>query len=199
MAISETADGRERGDTLTRSQAARRRRVIDAALSLAAQGGYDAVQMRDVATTAQVALGTIYRYFSSKDQLLAASLVEWSRGLEQRLAQRPPRGDTMAERVIDVVGRASRAMEREPRLTSALVTAVAGPDPAVQECQRDVSQIMANMLAGPLEDLDEARRDGIVQVLGHVWLSSLLGWVNGWTTVGRVSEELDLAIRLLLP
>ena len=46
--------------SLTKSQVARRGRVIEAALSLGADGGYDAVQMRDVATTAGVALGTIY-------------------------------------------------------------------------------------------------------------------------------------------
>jgi AcrR family transcriptional regulator len=37
---------------LARSQAARRERVVGAALSLAAEGGYDAVQMRDVAVRA---------------------------------------------------------------------------------------------------------------------------------------------------
>ena len=63
---------------LTRSQKARRTRVIEAAMALASEGGYDAVQMRDVAERADVALGTIYRYFASKDQLLAAALVEWA-------------------------------------------------------------------------------------------------------------------------
>ncbi|TML66926.1 MAG: helix-turn-helix transcriptional regulator, partial [Actinobacteria bacterium] len=63
-------------ETLTPNQAARRDRVLDAALVLAAEGGYDAVQMRDVATRAQVALGTIYRYFASKDHLLAECQLE---------------------------------------------------------------------------------------------------------------------------
>ncbi len=45
------------------SQAARRQRVLVSALDLAADGGHEAVQMRDVATSAGVALGTIYRYF----------------------------------------------------------------------------------------------------------------------------------------
>src|SRR4051812_42735644 len=98
--------------TMTRSQVARRTRVIEAALELAAEGGYDAVQMRDVAATASVALGTIYRYFSSKDHLLAAALVEWSGDLQKRLAVRPPKGETPAERVVDVVRRAHRSMER---------------------------------------------------------------------------------------
>ena len=63
-------------ETLTPNQAARRDRVLEAAMDLAGEGGYDAVQMRDVAARAQVALGTIYRYFSSKDHLLAACQLE---------------------------------------------------------------------------------------------------------------------------
>ena len=42
--------------TLTKSQAARRERVIRAAQELASDGGYDAVQMRDVASRGEVAL-----------------------------------------------------------------------------------------------------------------------------------------------
>ena len=45
--------------TLTRAQQARRQRVIDAAMSLALEGGYEAVQMRDVAARADVAMGIL--------------------------------------------------------------------------------------------------------------------------------------------
>ena len=79
---------------LTRSQVERRQRVIDAAMNLAADGGYEAVQMRDVASTAGVALGTIYRYFASKDHLLAAAMVEWAVDLEARGADQPSNGTT---------------------------------------------------------------------------------------------------------
>ncbi len=89
MGAAAVSEHRER---LTAKQVARRARVVDAALELAAEGGYDAVQMRDVATRAGVALGTIYRYFSSKDELLAAALVEWAAVVEHRISARPPRG-----------------------------------------------------------------------------------------------------------
>ena len=96
--------------SLTPSQAARRERVLRTALELGATGGYDAVQMRDVASSAGVALGTIYRYFESKDHLLAAAMVEWVADLERRVGQRPPKGDSVAERVMDVLARATRAV-----------------------------------------------------------------------------------------
>ena len=88
---------------LDRAQQARRQRVVDAAMLLGLKGGYEAVQMRDVAGRADVAMGTVYRYFTSKDHLLAATLVHWVEQLDARLAQAPARGDHAAERVLDVL------------------------------------------------------------------------------------------------
>src|SRR5919108_352324 len=64
--------------SLPPSQRARRDRIVVAATELLAEVGYEAVQMRDVAERADVALGTLYRYFSSKEHLYAAALVAWS-------------------------------------------------------------------------------------------------------------------------
>ena len=110
-------------EVLTKSQAARRQRVLLAALELGAQGGYDAVQMRDVAGLAKVALGTIYRYFPSKDALLAAAMVQWMEDLERRVTARAPEGDTIAERVYDVLRRAVATMERQPKLAAQVACA----------------------------------------------------------------------------
>ena len=187
------------GDSLTRSQAARRQRVIVAAMQLATDGGYEAVQMRDVAATAHVALGTIYRYFASKDHLLAATLVEWTSDLQRRLAQRPARGDTPAERVVEVVRRAGRAIERSPKLTAALITAVTAPDPAITDCQRQVAQTMVDVMSAAMGDVPDDVKAGVCRVLSHVWFSALLGWVNGWANGVDVGDELEVAARLLLP
>jgi AcrR family transcriptional regulator len=184
--------------TLPRNQAARRGRVLQAAMALAADGGYDAVQMRDVAAGAGVALGTIYRYFTSKDQLLAAAMVEWLGQLEREVAKRPPRGDTAAERVVDVVRRANRTLGRNPRLTAALVTAVAAPDPDVVAFHRESSAAMQRILSASMGDLDDATKADVVRVLNHVWFSALLAWVHGWTDVDHVIEELEVAGRLVL-
>ena len=184
---------------LTRSQTARRQRVIAAAIELASAGGYDAVQMRDVATTAHVALGTIYRYFASKDHLLAATLVEWTRDLQARVLQRPARGSSPADRVVDVLQRATRNLERNPRLTAALITAVSAPDPAIKDCQREVNDIMVEVLSGAMaDDVPDDLKAGVCRVMSHVWFSSLIGWVNGWGSGVDIGDELEVAARLLL-
>src|SRR5437763_11884390 len=142
---------------LTDRQAARRDRVIRAAMDLASTGGYDAVQMREVAANADVALGTLYRYFSSKDQLLVAVLSHWAGELRDGLVSRPPRGHTPAERVIDVLQRATRAMERAPQLTSAVVTALSSlsaDDPPGLEATREVYDVGTDIITTAMHDGD---------------------------------------------
>jgi AcrR family transcriptional regulator len=185
-------------DALTSSQAARRQRVLVSALDLAAEGGYDAVQMRDVATTAGVALGTIYRYFPSKDALLAAAMVEWMEDLERRVTQRGPRGDTTAERVYDVLRRAVATMERQPKLAEAVITALTSDDPAAGKASISTTDVMTRvMLQAFPDDVDADMEARISKVLGHVWFSCLVAWKNGVGDMTWMAEELDIACQLI--
>jgi TetR/AcrR family transcriptional regulator, cholesterol catabolism regulator len=187
------------GRPLTRAQEARRQRVIDSAVELALEGGYEAVQMRDVAARAHVAMGTVYRYFASKDHLLAAALVNWVEQLDARLAQSPARGVTASDRVVDVLERALRAMGRQPKLVAAVFMALASPDPAAVECQQQMAAVMDRIIIRAIGEplpFDHAER---TRIIGHVWYSSLVGWINGWSDMTRVRDELAIAVRLLLP
>ncbi len=185
-------------DELTVGQAARRQRVIDAALQLGSAGGYDAVQMRDVARTAGVALGTIYRYFTSKDHLLAAAMVDWTGDLERRIAQRPARNGAGADAVVEVIRKATRPMERDPRLAAAMVQAASANEPSVTACSEQTTDIVERMLTAAMNGDDPDRRARTARVLAHVWNSSILRWANGAEAVSQIGDDLEDAARLLL-
>src|SRR5260370_36808420 len=77
------------------AQRERRNRILDATLAIASKGGYEAVQMRAVAERADVAVGTLYRYFPSKVHLLVSALGREFERIDARtdraaLAGRPP-------------------------------------------------------------------------------------------------------------
>jgi AcrR family transcriptional regulator len=185
--------------TLSKSQAARRERVILAALELASEGGYDAVQMRDVATRANVALGTIYRYFSSKDALLASAMVHWMAELEQTLLDRPPKGRHTSERVMDVLNRALRAMDRDPQLARAVVAALIAGDPAGVDALNEMTGTMARIMRPAFPaDIDTALEASVAKMIGHVWWSTLVAWVNGMGDMAWVSDELSEGVDLLV-
>ncbi len=188
------------GETaLARSQAARRRRVLDAALRLAEQGGFDAVQMRDVATEANVALGTVYRYFTSKERLLLEAMAEQIEALAARLEARPPVGATSAERVLDVLTRATVALQRQPEVTAAMVRASGAAAPDEADVVRRVGESMTAIITSAMHEGAPTPRDlAAARVLQQVWLSALVGWVGGVDDASRVVADLAAAVHLLL-
>jgi len=192
-------DGAATESALARNQAARRRRVIEATLNLAGQGGFDAVQMRDVAAEAGVALGTVYRYFESKERLLLEANVEQVEELGARLAERPPVGELPVDRVVEVLRRASRALTRRPEATAAMVRALGSAQPSEADAVRRVSSAMTAIIAGAMHPGEPSERDRTVaRVLSQVWLSSLIGWVGGVDGPEVVGDDLERAARMLI-
>ena len=67
-----------------RQKALRHERILDAALTLFREAGYDAVRTEDIAAAAEVSVGTLYNYFENKgDLLLALVTLEVEEVLEQ--------------------------------------------------------------------------------------------------------------------
>ena len=182
--------------------AARKERLIAAATALAAEGGYDAVQMRDVAARAEVALGTLYRHYASKDQLLLAAMAQQAATLRERLVQRPPNGDTPAARVSTVLRRASRALERAPLVTKAMLAAMSTSEEAAVPLKHDIDStlraIIADVVDGDGHCTTFADLDGIVRVLGSVWFAELTYWSNGLNPSLSMGDNLASAAELLL-
>lgn len=104
---------------MTSRQLIRRARIIEAVIDLIAETGAEAVQMRDVARRSGVALATVYRYFSSKDHLLAAALEDWQKRLTRRIvaSARPPVADPLSA-MLDYLRRAQRAFNRNPQMSA---------------------------------------------------------------------------------
>jgi len=184
---------------LTDAQQARRQRVVDAAMDLASEGGYDAVQMRDVAARAGVAMGTVYRYFTSKDHILAAAMVYWTELLYYQLDKHPPQGVTPADRVLDVLDRALRAINGVPKLGSALFTSINSADPAGIEAQQSVTKTLDAIVLRAIGENPPDDEENRSRMIGHIWYSAMVGWVNGWSSIERVYKELEIAVDLLLP
>ena len=184
------------------AQRDRRKRILDATISLASQGGFDAVQMRAVAEQADVALGTLYRYFPSKIHLLVSALQREFERTEVALRDRPIEGDTTAERVISVLKRTTRGMQSDPKLTEALTRAFMFADASVAAEIHQVGMLLTSMLIRVMrpDDHDKVTEEdvAIAKVIGDVWLSALVGWVTGRTSAADTAAQMEKAVHLLL-
>lgn len=183
--------------SLTQSQLARQERMLDVATRLAAEGGFDAVQMRTVALDADVALGTLYRYFPSKEHLLVSAMLGQIGDLAQQLSVRPASGSASADRVVDVLRRANGALQRQPRFTFAVVRALASGDETVAPAVRQVREAMRSIIREAIGTETHGRDELVAEILEEVWLSALVAWVNGVDSADSVIRKLEDATRLL--
>ena len=183
------------------AQRERRKRILDATIALASQGGFDAVQMRGVAEQADVALGTLYRYFPSKIHLLVSALGREFERVEAALRDKPVPGDDAADRVIWVLKKTTRGMQGDPHLTEALTRAFMFADASVATEIHNVGMLLTSMLTRAMHPgrTDLTSDDvAVARVLGDVWLSALVGWVTGRSNAEEVSVQIEVAVRLLL-
>ena len=181
------------------AQRERRKRVIEAAVALAGDGGYEAVQMRDVADRAAVALGTLYRYFPSKVHLLVSALGREFERIDAKTDRAALSGGTPYQRLNLMVGKLNRAMQRNPLLTEAMTRAFVFADASAAGEVDHVGKLMDSMFARAMSD-GEPTEDQyhIARVISDVWLSNLLAWLTRRASATDVSKRLDLAVRLLI-
>jgi AcrR family transcriptional regulator len=184
--------------TLTPAQRARRERIVDAGLALLAERAYDKIQVKDVAEEANVALGTLYHYFSSKEHLFAEVLVRWAATLRTNISRNPLRGLTDAQRLTQVINRSVRAFQRQPSLARLVATLETSADPYATEILGRLAQTTNDIYVEAMHDVDRATAQRIVNVVDAVLAARLRAWVAGRIAIATVTEDLGDAIGLLL-
>ena len=184
---------------LTERQEARRRRILDATTRLATRGGFDAVQMREVAESSSVALGTLYRYFPSKVHLLVATMQDQLQQLHETLRKRPPTEEDPAARVAQTLMRAFRAMQREPHLADAMVRALTFADRSVSAEVDAASRLTTTIIldAMGLTVPPTPAQLSAVRVIEHTWHSALITWLSGRASIAQVKIDIETVCRLI--
>lgn len=188
----------------------RARRIVETAVELAEEGGFEAVRLRDVASHAGVALGTLYRRFHSKEDLLVAALAMETRNLEARFVQQPPQGGGQLERVSAYFALVARAMLRRPNLARALLKAGASGDPGLSKKMAAYHEHIERMIvmslrgevverAGTLADPGASAEEmRVAEALNHIWFSLLVGWSSGLHSQPVLLEKMEALAGLVL-
>jgi AcrR family transcriptional regulator len=187
----------------SRGQHQRRRRIVQAAAALASRGGVEAMQMRTVAERAGVALGTLYRYFPSKMDLVVAVVSEELDLLEGSLDRRPPRSAAPPRRAVEVLMRATRGLMREPELADALIRSLLLSDVTTDFGDRMVG-LLLRAAARPGDggsassDTAASERRVLLGALSSVWVMEMIEVLRGHTTTDEIQGRLEVAADRLL-
>lgn len=185
-------------ESLTASQFARRERIVKVALDLLVNGDYEKIQMKDVAEASDVALGTVYRYFTSKEHLFAAVQLEWVKSLHRQILRRPPTGQSNLERLSQVLQKSVRAFQIQPQFYRVLLVLEVAKDPFAKELYEVMSRETEATYRESLSGIDPKTATDLLRVVLAVLGAELRGWVLGRQSIDEVKQNLDAALSLLL-
>jgi AcrR family transcriptional regulator len=185
---------------MTSRQLVRRAKIIEAVIELIGDVGAEAVQMRDVAKRSGVALATVYRYFNSKDYLLAAALEDWQKRLTRRiLASRGGRSDQdPLPGILDYLRRAQRAFHRNPNMTALMFQTTTSTDSEARATIDQMNRTNTEMFNRLLDGTAAEDIPNVTFGLNAALSSSLAGVLAGMMTLEESLSRVEWVARVLL-
>ncbi len=185
-------------DELPASQRARRDRIVDTAVELLATDDYEKIHMRMVADRAGVALGTLYRYFPSKERLFAAALIRWAQTFEQSYERtiREVETDPVA-RLRRTLGVMLKAFERSPRFFGLLIVLQSSDDPEVAGLLERFSGTTSRVVHDALEGIEPRWVESIETLIWAAVFQLLRSWSLGASPMSEVRRKLDACVDLI--
>ena len=98
-----------------------RERILDAALQLFRERGFDETTMRDIAGEAGVATGAAYYYFRSKEEMVMAFYVRTAEEAREIMPAQIARSRDLRKRIRGIIDTQLKQFEEHRRLMVALV------------------------------------------------------------------------------
>ncbi len=182
----------------TPAQVARLERLRTATRELAREGGYAAVTMRAVARRADVGLATVYRYFSSKDHLIADVHAQKSLEVIAELRARPPRHKQPGDRVAAVFRRMLAAAAEDLPLAAAGIAAITSTDLSTSSPEFWNRFVMSSYMDVALGNEEAGDREALGEFLGHVFFSLMCGLATGRMSLAQAEGTMNRAVALAL-
>lgn len=158
--------------------------ILRVVLELLETGGYDAVQLREVAQRARVSLTTIYRLFPTRDELIVAALQEWMTANSASPLATPPAGESVRDGLVRVFRHVFEPWERSPRMLEAYHRARVAP--GGRRLDQHAAGVILPVSLAVLQGLDPGYAEDIGLVLSHMTDALVGRFVAGQIAVTEI-------------
>ena len=183
-----------------RKKARTRQGIYEAAMALFVARGYDAVTVEEICRSADVAKGTFFLHFPTKDALLSEYGREASDDIRARLANH--RGTAVSALRLALRTLAERA-ERHLEVVRLTVRETMERPEAIRE-NTEIGRNLGTLLADVVrrgQSAGELRRGVVPEIAAAVLVGSYFTIVNLWATGSDrfdLTDAIDQALKLVL-
>jgi AcrR family transcriptional regulator len=177
-----------------------RERILETAVELFAQRGYEGTTMRDIATGAACSLGLAYHYFASKEAIVLALYARLADEMEAQARELPPA--TLAEGFDQAFGLnvALLAPYREamttmfgPALNPQSDVSVLGESNS--PVRRKVAGVFARVVSEATDTPPADQAERLATVLYGLHLALILFWLQDRSPNQQATEDLRAFVR----
>src|SRR5262245_1593049 len=193
--------GRPRGQSA--EGVAARDRLYQTAIRMISKRGYEATTLREIAKTAGVSVGLLYRYFPSKQAVIIALYDELSQDFAGQAAAMP--AARWRDRFLFALDTSVRVLEPHRTTLRALIPILVGdPDDGVFAVSTAfsrlrVQQVFERAVADSADPPTPPLAAALGRVLYLVHLAVLLWWLLDKTPKQRATDALVGLIKQVLP
>jgi AcrR family transcriptional regulator len=175
-----------------RAESSPARAIVGVVLELLESGGYDAVQLREVARRAHVSLATVYKHFATREDLVVTAIEHWMAANAYADLAPPAADETLHDGLVRVFRTVFEPWERSPHMLEAYHRARTGPGRQRLDVQgmRAVEPIARAVLEGA----DPGYVDDIELVLTNMAYAVVGRFADGTLDITAILPTLERAV-----
>jgi TetR/AcrR family transcriptional regulator, cholesterol catabolism regulator len=169
--------------------------ILAAAITLLESGGYEAVQVREVARRAHVSLASIYRRYKTREDLIVAALELWTAGHSLAPVPAAPPGESLYDGLMRIFRHVFEPWEKSPWMLEAYHKATATP--AGARLSRQGAKAIAPAARHLLDDRDPEYAADVGDILTNMAYAVTGRFIEGQIPVDAILPALERAVRRL--
>jgi TetR/AcrR family transcriptional regulator, cholesterol catabolism regulator len=167
-------------------------RILDVVIEMLESGGYDAVQLREVARKARIGLGTIYKLFPTRDDLVVTAIEHWMDIHTYAELGQPVPGETLYDGLMRVFRDVFEPWERSPRMLKAFHRARSGP--GGERLQLQGANAIVPVMRAVLEGGDPVYVEDLGAILTSVAHGLIARFAAGEVDIAEILPTLERAV-----
>jgi len=169
--------------------------ILAAVITLLESGGYEAVQVREVASRAHVSLASIYRRYKTREDLIVAGLELWTAANGHAPVPAPPPGESLHDGLMRIFRHVFEPWEKSPWMLEAYHKATASP--AGARLSRQGAQAIVPAARLLLEVRDPEYAADVETILTNMAYAVTGRFIEGQIPVTAILPVLERAVRRL--
>ncbi|TWH37441.1 TetR family transcriptional regulator [Rhodococcus rhodochrous J38] len=170
-----------------------RSRLLETVIELLEEGGYDAVQLREVARRTRMSLSTVYKRFATREELILAAIEHWMKENHAGLVEQPRApGERLHPAMMRVIRAIFEPWEKNPAMLLAYFRVRTAPGWEGLHMRGFDEVIPVGMAV--LEDVDPVFVEESMSILSSVVFGLVGRCLEGQIELADIMPTIDRAV-----